>query len=374
MLAEYNPTTGLPITTFGSSGFVLTTLGNGTSMAANALTVGTSGNIVVAGWANANGTQYVALAEYNSSGSLVTTFGSNGIVVTQVGNTAGANAITISGSNVLVAGYGKDSSGNQDILLAKYNSSGTLASSFGTSGVTLDPVGSQATGNAILVSGSSIYVAGTGGGTQTAVLAQFNSNGTLTRVATHRSGSDNVWNAIGLSGSDIIVAGYDRNAAGKKAIALAEYNSLDSLVTSFGTGGVVMTSVNTSDAAATAMTIEPSGKILVAGFGSYNALNSSDQSNSTLSLVVAQYTSSGQPDSTFGVNGVAMEMAVPASATAVQVTSSGMIVVAGTIQLSHNDAFIGEFTTTSTVPFCCFRAPSTSSRVRISRKPMFVSS
>jgi uncharacterized delta-60 repeat protein len=185
-------------------------------------------------------------------------------------------------------------------------------------------------------------------GTSPISLAQFNSSGTLSRLVTRTSGSDAEWNAIALApgGTNILVAGYGRS--GNLEISLAEYTPGGTLVSSFGTGGIVMTSIDNNDAAATSIVIEPSGKILVAGFGSYNALNSSNQSNSTLALVVAQYTSNGQPDPTFGVNGVAMEMAVPASATAVQITSGGTIVVAGTMQTSPQDAYVAEFTTTST--------------------------
>jgi hypothetical protein len=66
--------------------------------------------------------------------------------------------------------------------------------------VTLLPVGYSATGNAVMVSSGLIYVAGAGNGTNTAVLAQFNSTGTLSRLVTRNDGSDAEWNAIAISG------------------------------------------------------------------------------------------------------------------------------------------------------------------------------
>jgi hypothetical protein len=92
-----------------------------------------------------------------------------------------------------VAGYGSvivSGSSKQEIALAEYNSTGTLVSTFGNSGVTLLPVGYSATGNAVMVSSGLIYVAGVGNGTNTAVLAQFNSSGTLSRLVARTSGSE----------------------------------------------------------------------------------------------------------------------------------------------------------------------------------------
>jgi uncharacterized delta-60 repeat protein len=161
-------------------------------------------------------------------------------------------------------------------------------------------------GNALLVSGTSIFVAG-GGSNTSAVLAQYNASGTLSHLTTTNIGGNASWNAIALSGSNVLVAGSGTNSNSQE-IALGEYNSSDSLVTSFGSSGITLTGVGGAwfngagggYAAAEAMTVLSSGKILLSGYGQYYT----SPGVRVQGYVLAQYTTSGTLDPTFGTDGV----------------------------------------------------------------------
>jgi uncharacterized delta-60 repeat protein len=353
-LIAYNPTTGAPDNSFGSSGVVLTDVG--TPAVANAVVVSGS-NIYVAGYANdSNGHQDIMVAKYNLTGTLVSTFGTNGFELTNMtGSSSQANAIAMSGSNILVAGFGPLSSTNnqQAILIAEYNSGGTLVSSFGNSGITTTAVGTNsAVANAMLFNGTSIFVAGNGAG-GSAVLAVYNTAGLLTHLtATNINGSAS-WNAIGLSssGSNVLVAGTASNGDSSSVIALGEYNTSGTLVSSFGTSGITLTPVGGAvynnaggmSAGANAMVIESGGKILLSGHGQYYA----SAGVKVEGLVLAQYTSSGALDPTFGTDGVVTPPTGMFSGVgdAMSVLSNGNLVVAGQVKPAYGSAsmFVAEY-------------------------------
>lgn len=78
---------------FGIGGLVTTNFG-GTTDAANDLAIQPDGKIVAVGQLS-SGISDFALARYNSDGSLDTTFGTGGLVVTSIGSTNVANAVAI---------------------------------------------------------------------------------------------------------------------------------------------------------------------------------------------------------------------------------------------------------------------------------------
>jgi len=91
--------------TFGTGGIVTTPIGNNDAYA-YALGIQTDGRIVAAGY-YADGSYYdFAVVRYNTNGSLDTTFGTGGIVTTPIGSgNAIANALGIqSDGRILAAG------------------------------------------------------------------------------------------------------------------------------------------------------------------------------------------------------------------------------------------------------------------------------
>ena len=88
-----------------------------------------------------------ALARYNSDGSLDSTFGSGGKVTTSIGILSLASDVIIQPDGKIIAGgHGTSGDGNVgiDLALARYNADGSLDTAFGVGGiVTLDIDGSN---------------------------------------------------------------------------------------------------------------------------------------------------------------------------------------------------------------------------------------
>jgi uncharacterized delta-60 repeat protein len=144
MVLRYN-TDGSLDTSFGDPdplnpavrrGFVITPFTSGRDFGRAAL-LQPDGKIVVGGYADPN----MAVARYNSDGTLDTTFGSGGKVTVGFGVSAQATSIAIqSDGKLILAGF--EVAYTYVIGLARLNSNGSLDSSFGTGGLlTLNPRG-----------------------------------------------------------------------------------------------------------------------------------------------------------------------------------------------------------------------------------------
>ena len=136
-LARLNPDGSLDKSTFGANGkgTVTALLPNFTN-SSGALALQLDGKIVVAGTiVDINDIpQNLAVARFNNDGSLDTTFGGTGIVVTDFGANKSADDLVIqSGGKITLAGT-TSSGGASDFLLVRYNSDGSLDSSFGANG------------------------------------------------------------------------------------------------------------------------------------------------------------------------------------------------------------------------------------------------
>ncbi|MCP4285532.1 MAG: hypothetical protein GY792_13925, partial [Gammaproteobacteria bacterium] len=229
--------------------------------------VQSDGKIVVAGTSGND----VALARYNADGTLDTTFGSGGMLTTDIGGTGDvASAVTIqSDGKILVAG--KDGT---DLALARYNTDGTLDSTFGSGGLfTIDVASGSLIDDAVYVtelSDGKIMVAGTGSGgiDHSFAIVRLESNGI---ADTTFGGGDGFvtpyfgeWNGAGGAimqpDGKILVTGWLKHLTGPSSseIGLARYNSdgsLDAtgyLVSPGGVGG--------EDVA-----LQADGKILITG-------------------------------------------------------------------------------------------------------------
>jgi uncharacterized delta-60 repeat protein len=135
-LARYRPNGGLD-RTFGGDGRVTTNFTNGAD-AAHALAIQADGKIVVAG---SSGDDDFAVARYNTDGTLDTSFGRDGRVTTDFDegdDAAFAIAIQADG-RILVAGGVFDDS--QRLALAGYTTEGALDATFGEGGKVIGPGG-----------------------------------------------------------------------------------------------------------------------------------------------------------------------------------------------------------------------------------------
>lgn len=170
-------------TTFDTDGRVTTTIGANFDLGQFVI-VQPDGNIVVGGSSH-NGTDYdFALARYNTNGSLDTSFDTDGKLITVFGsgNDRLAKVILQPDGKIIAVGYlfnGID----EDFALARYNTDGSLDTTFDSDGKVITPIGAgNDNGHAVVVQpGGKIVVAGdsNNGSNRDFALARYHSNGSL---------------------------------------------------------------------------------------------------------------------------------------------------------------------------------------------------
>jgi uncharacterized delta-60 repeat protein len=300
-------------TTFGSGGKVITDL-FGRSDGANAIALQSDGKIVVAGSTlSAQGPPDLAVARYNSDGSLDNTFGAGGKVATDfAGRSDVGSAIAIqSDGKILLAGAADLVSTQFDFALVRYNSDGSLDSTFGNGGkVTTDFNGGLDQASAIGLQADGKIVLGgfaTAGGNPHMALARYNSNGSLDptfgdlsagKVVTSLNGIRDFANALAIQSDGKIVLGgsivTSTDTVGM--FALTRYNANGSLDSSFGSGGIVTTQLvggNGEDDEIFGLAIQGDGRIIAAGQATFG-----------LDFGMARYLANGSLDNSFGINGI----------------------------------------------------------------------
>ena len=328
-LTRYNSNGSLD-TTFDGDGKVTTDFGG--SSVAYSIAIQSDGKIVVAGSAYNGSNNDFALVRYNADGSLDTSFGTGGKVTTPIGMSSDRGySVTIQpDGKIVVAGQSWNGS-NYDFALTRYNSDGSLDTTFDGDGKVTTAVGNsddEARGLAIQSDGK-IVVAGYAynGSNYDFALTRYNSNGSLDttfdgdgKVTTAVGSFDDYVSSLAIqSDGKIVVAGYSGNV--RWDFALTRYNSNGSLDTTFDGDGKVTTAVGSFDDVASSVSIQSDGKIVVAG-------SSSDDSN--VDFALTRYNSNGSLDTTFDGDGkVTTDFGAQDSAYSVAIQSDGKIVVAG---------------------------------------------
>jgi uncharacterized delta-60 repeat protein len=217
-------------------------------------------------------------------GRIDTAFGSGGVAVYNnpnggtFGNDKG-QAITLDSSGrILIAGYSYNTSNNSDMALWRYTPSGALDTNFGTGGVVIHD-------NA---AGGSSYDYG---------------------------------NAVAVDANGkILVAGSSMAATGSADMVIWRFNDDGTPDTTFDTDGILV-DVRENDDSGNAIAIDSNGKIVVAGH----------TRTSTYDMTIWRYNSGGTPDTTFGTDGVAINLTSGVSefGYSMALDANGKILVAG---------------------------------------------
>lgn len=282
VIVRYNAD-GTLDTSFNGTGVATAHIGLGG--AASGVVVQPDGKLVAAGSADSGGSAGgdFALVRFNSDGSLDTSFGAGGTVTTDLGGNAdSASDIAIqSDGKLVVSGYTSSNSGPAlTFALARYNSDGSLDTSFGSNGKVITSL-SSANGEGVMLSlqpDGKIVIASTydNGLGADSLLARFNTDGTLDTsfnpigspagVVKTSLGSQGAVSAVVVQPDGKIVAG---GYSGTPAVmTLLRYNADGSLDTGFGTNGVTTTTLNSSHfAAIQALAVLPNGNIVAGGYG-----------------------------------------------------------------------------------------------------------
>jgi uncharacterized delta-60 repeat protein len=167
--------------TFSGDGKVTTRFPGGTNEA-QGMAIQADGKVVVVGWAGGDDTKFV-LVRFNTDGTLDSTFGAGGKVRTNLTpwfDGAGAVAIQADGK-LVVAGWAGGS--GRRFALVRYNADGALDTSFGLAGkvaTNFTPGADQAFGVAIQADGKIVAVGGAAldGRGERFALARYNADGT----------------------------------------------------------------------------------------------------------------------------------------------------------------------------------------------------
>jgi uncharacterized delta-60 repeat protein len=319
--------------TFGAGGKVMMDFGG--TEEARGVAVQADGKIVAVGstfdWGTSQGEDF-ALARFNSDGSLDSGFGTAGRVRTDFGGSDFASAVAIQADGKLVVAGGRSTWGAGDpgdFALARYNPDGSLDSSFGGGGkVVTDLQGADsAAALAIQADGKIVVVGGQRyGGSSSSydfAVARYDPNGSLDPgfagvgyAVTPFTPNDDAANAVVVQRDGKIVAA---GSAGRRTeppfsvpdLALARYNADGTLDGSFGAAGKVVNQ-DPLAYAALSVSLQADGKLVVAGIS-----------------IVARYSGNGSLDPSFGFRGIVFPV-VSFSASIVLVQPDGKIVTAGT--------------------------------------------
>jgi len=320
-------------TSFDTDGKVTTAIGVGADYA-QSVALQSDGKIIAAGTSD-NGSNFdFAVVRYNTNGSLDTSFGTGGKVITNFGADDLIFSIALQGDGkIVVAG-----SSNFNFAVARYNTNGTLDLSFDTDG--LDPIDFGSIDEALAVamqSDGKIVVAGTSN--NNFALARLNSDGTLDtsfdtdgKVTTAiGAGSDVAYSIVLQSDGKIIAAGTFDNGSNYD-FAVVRYNTNGSPDTSFDTDGKVTTAIGDLGDVAYSIALQSDGKFVVAGI-SYNGSNAD--------LAVMRYNTNGSPDTSFDTDGKVTTAIGTGDdfAYSIALQSDGKIVVAGYSNNGGNDDF-----------------------------------
>lgn len=175
---DYN---GVLDTSFGSGG--LNILNNGGSNTCWSATQGATGDIILAGDAYINNVYYPMLAKFNASGAVATTFGTSGVWVNMAMN-ARYFDVDLQNSQLILSG--NNGAGLTDFLLESRSETNAAANlSFGTNGQTIININQSDTYyEVIFQQDGKILACGTSGSAgigaaRDFVVSRYNANGTL---------------------------------------------------------------------------------------------------------------------------------------------------------------------------------------------------
>jgi uncharacterized delta-60 repeat protein len=300
-LVRYTSTGALD-TTFGTNGITNTTFA-GFTFTPFGFAVQTNGDILVAGEAiSSAGRIEFGLARYTSNGILDATFGNGGLVTTVLGTRTDVPTTMLLQPNgkIVMAGFevAQEGVAPGKMSMVRYNSSGSLDTTFGTGGISL--VTDTITGPealALLSNGSYLAVGQNGSG-KTGVVVELNSKGVLqpkvtagTLTAALSSSQGGASPTIFQSNGDYIVATTvctdDSQCRGHK-IGVSRFLETGKVDTSFNANSFESFDPPATTSVGAAMALQANGQIVVGG------LISPTQGG------MARLDANGELDTTFG--------------------------------------------------------------------------
>lgn len=257
-----------------------------------------------------------------AAGVLDTTFGSGGVAVTPIGSgEADIFDMAVEPDGKLVAvGLAL----GQGYAVARYNADGSLDTTFGNSGTEIIPSTGSAHRVAIQSDGKIVLSGDTNGAPDQTVVVRLTDSGALD--STFGAGGK-VTVGIG-GGSALAIDSSGRIIVAGGGNGIARLNSDGTLDTTFGTHGiaaVTITSGNASGFDITRAELQPDGKIVLSGNGPHDVSNTI-----TSDIALARLNANGTLDTSFGGGGtVTTSLQETDIAYGEGIQSDGKIVVGG---------------------------------------------
>ena len=310
-------------TTFAVAGIATTNVSPVSSDAAGDILLQLDGKLIAVGHSRQRHRDSdLAAVRYNMDGSLDTTFGMDGIAksigarvdVALVYNTPSqiSAAAVQSDNRIIVA-----APGGSGFILVRFNSDGSLDTTFGRDGMVEPPIAGVDFGNAYLSDSIAMALQSDGkivvaSGETSFVIARFNTDGSIdntfgtdgvTITDIDPNARDLAKDLVILPDNRIVVVGEKGNSfAGETFLgpefAIVRYTEGGRLDLSFGDMGIVTTSPFTDThgvqigSGASAVVVQPDGKLVVAG--------------GHFAFALARYDADGNLDPTFGIGGLSI--------------------------------------------------------------------
>lgn len=275
-------------------------------------------------------------------GSLDSSFGTDGKVTTSFGGNAMAFGVVLQPDGKAVAAGYAFNNGKNRFAVTRYNVDGSLDTTFNGSGKVITSVSSgedEAHCLALQTDGKIVVGGFTRPANAEVALVRYNPDGSLDasfgtggKVITPVAEGDDDARAITIQpDGKIVIAGYGYRSNGWNDVILLRYNSDGTLDSAFATGGKLMFDIGGAYDQAYGVALQPDGKIVAVG----SSYNGSDR------WAIVRVTPSGQLDSTFDGDGKVVTSFGSGNdnANSVEIQPDGKIVVGGDVQSIGNGDF-----------------------------------
>lgn len=328
--------------TFDGDGRVVTSVSSRVENG-QALVIQPDGKIVVAGSSerpSPTNTYYLTLVRYHPDGSLDTTYTGDGVFTMSIALDDAARAVALQPDGKIVAAGRTVNGDGPAFALVRTLANGDLDTGFGTNGVVTVPIGMAEAHSLQIQPDGKIVVGGQSEGSPTtgnfalartladgSLDATFGVGGVVTTAVS--AGIDRLRALTLLPDGRILATGASSPNGADSTFALAQYDGMGMLDSSFGISGLLTVAVGTRDEGFD-LALQPDGRFIMAGTTITSVPNF--PSILIISSALLRFEASGSLDTSFGQGGVVTNSFGTAQETgrAVIVQPDGQIVIAGT--------------------------------------------
>lgn len=288
-------------------------------------------------------------------GDLDISFGSGGIVITNLGGTDRIEGDVVIQPDRKIIGSGRTSVGpnSDNFALVRYNPDGTLDHSFGESGIIITDFGGDDESFALVLQFDGKILAGgkttTGPNPDNFGLIRYHADGNIDLsfgdngfvVTDFGAGSEQI-NALIVQKNDnkIIAIGNTAVGPNPRNLAVVRYNPDGSIDTMFGTNGVTIVDSGAADVHSS-VALQEDNKIVTVGTAT----------GGVSSIMLARLNSDGTRDLTFGNNGIVLTNLSSATDTGVGIVlqANEKIIVGGYTNTSPNQFALARYNSDGTL-------------------------